>query len=387
MILSICLEDDVLMQLKRVNGPGGLEKTVFTARLGLNSDKTGSLDIDDIDYLRKKLPGINLSYLARQEGMAEGNHKTAGVKVLGINYLWPRFYALNITAGSMWTPQAENEGQRVAVISSELAIRLYGTMEVINTQIKVLGKDYLIAGIYTPSAGILKHLTDDGIPEVYIPGAAFFETVQNPFIRELQIDSAPAGSLDSAKMIPALLHLRGKDMTAYTAIDYHMARVLMEQVPQIQVFIMGILPILVILKFWLSRIRNIAWALRRDSREDDFRIIMKKRRREIRNFLGLTAGLLAVIVFIWSRIHFSPYIPPRLIPDDLIDISHYAEVVKQDISTGQIMAEYCRPETEVQLGVCKIINRFLYYIAWPLGLGRALYAWSQYKRKAGECNE
>lgn len=387
MIIAICLEESMLNQLNSTNGSCGLNKIVLTAQRQSGSDNSSYPNLDDINYLAKKLPGSNLSYLARQYAIVEGNHNTAQVKVLGTNERQIRFNYLDIEAGGMWTREAEREGQQVAVISADLAARLYGSADVKGVEITIQGRPFLITGVFKSGAALLDRLTADGIPEVYIPGEAFYKVVQNPFIREIQIESSQQSNNDVAESISNLLAGMGKVQNYFAVIDYHPTRLLMEQVPKIQIFIIGVLVILVLLDSMKQNTRHIVGIWRKDSRQYYFSTIIKKRWREIITFLILTVGLLLIILFIWNRIHFSLYIPSRYIPNEMIDVSHFMEVIKQDISNAQELAEYYQPELEAQLRVGRVFNHCLYYIIWPLGLGLVLYAGCRIKKKVGKYYE
>lgn len=385
-IMSIGLEAAILNQINRSNGSCGLNKVVMTARRDLGSDNSRYLNLDDINYLARKMPGCNLSYQARQEAVVEGNHNKAGAKVLGTNQQVSKFQHLEMESGSLWTRAAEQEGQLVAVISADLAVQLYGSTNLQGVQISILGKQFLITGVFKPEAALLERLSDDRMPEVYIPGEAFFAAVPNPMIREIQIESRPSKQ-ESAKVIPGLLSEQGIDPDFYKVIDYQPVGILMEQVPRMQIFLIGLMLIWALLRIMRQNFRFIMRLLREDGRNYYFRDILIKRWREISRFMILTAVLLIIILFLWNRIHFNPYIPSRYIPDELIDISYFTEAIKQDISNGQILAEYFRPGPQVQLDAGRVLNRCLYYGIWPLGMVLVLYAWSRIKKREGKSYE
>lgn len=385
-IMSIGLETAMLNQINRSNGSCGLDKVVLTARRHLGGENSRYLNLDDINYLARKLSGCNLSYLARQDAVVEGNHNTAGTKVLGTNQQATKFYHLEMESGSLWTQAAEQEGQLVAVISADLAVQLYGSTDVQGVQISILGKQFLITGVLKPEAALLERLSDDRMPEVYIPGEAFFAAVPNPTIREIQIQSRQ-GKQETAKLLPGLLSEMCIDSDFYKVIDYQPVRKLMEQVPRIQIFIIGIMLIWALLRIMRQNFHFIIRLLREDGRDYYFRDFLIKRRREISRFMILTAVLLIIILFLWNRIHFNLYIPSRYIPDELIDISYFTEAIRQDISNVQVLAEYFRPGPQVQLDAGRVINHWLYYCIWPLGMVLVLYAWSKIKKREGKSYE
>lgn len=387
MTASVYLEGCLLKQLNFVNGPVGLNQVVISFPIQDCAAGGGSLNLEDIAYLAYKLPDGGLSYLLRQDAVAKGGHRSAPVKVLGTNSQWYRFCNLHMQAGAFWTPEREREGQPVAVISADLAARLFGSQEVLGMNIGVYGQEFLIVGIFKPQTALLDRWTDDRVPGVYIPGEVFFKTMPHPVIREVHIEAEPAASEHQRNTIDHLLLAMGKDPAAFTVFDYRTHQVLMSQVPQLQVFIMGLLLLLLLLRLIKAISSGMLRSLREDRGQYYPAALLKKHWRRI---AALTVGGVAaalIMVCVWKRISFDLYIPSRYIPAELIDISHFTEVIKQELSSGQRLVEYYQPSPEAELKIARVINRCFYYVIWPLGLGMVWHTWFSYGKKAGSCNE
>lgn len=383
MIAAMCLEGSLLNLVNTLNGPCGLNKLVLTDRTDTAADINSRLNLNDIEHLKKKLAGRKVSYLVQQEDKVKGNQHTATVKILATNCQWVNFCTMDFRKGSMWTPETELEGQRVAVIGTNLANSLYGSEDVVGMPIYIKDKPFLINGVIADRTGIFSDLTGDGLPEIYVPGAAFYDLSNDLQIREIDIETRSSSAGDAGSEIANLFKDIGKP-AAFKDFNYHEAGILMEQVPKLQCFLIGLFVILTLLQIFKSRTKTLLAQLRLVSRELAFGQVLMARRRQIYLHLGFTAILLLIIILIWNRIHFSPYIPSRYIPDNLIDISYFMEVISQDISNGQQVLAYYQPRPEIQLALIRNLNRILYYIIWPIGLAMVLYAWPQIKKESSE---
>ena len=83
-------------------------------------------------------------------------------------------------------------------------------------------------------------------------------------------------------------------------------------------------------------------------------------------------ALVAVLLLLWKLIRFTLYIPPENIPNELIDVSFWADLIKKGIQTRMQSAGYAAPPGEIQLNILNTIqnwNLFLnLFLGWPLFL-------------------
>jgi len=83
-------------------------------------------------------------------------------------------------------------------------------------------------------------------------------------------------------------------------------------------------------------------------------------------------ALVVVLLLLWKLIRFTLYIPPENIPNELIDVSFWADLIKKGIQTGLQNAGYAAPPGEIHLNVLNTIqnwNLFLnIFLGWPLFL-------------------
>ena len=164
----------------------------------------------------------------------------------------------------------------------------------------------------------------------------------------------------------------GQDPANYKIIDYNVAGLLMEQENLLRNFVAGTVA-MVMLFGWLRRkIRGIDHFCRQRLRDKYWSEMIKG--DAVRLMLGMAEilALVAVLLLLWKLIRFSLYIPPENIPDELIDVSFWADLIKNGIQTGLQSAGYAAPPGEVQLNVLNTIrnwNLFLnIFLGWPLFL-------------------
>lgn len=362
--LSVSLEESLLKRFVRENGPIGLNKLVITSKYDTGTDRTQQFSLDDIDYLGKKLGGAGITYISRQNAMAGINHKSVQARVIGTNFMYPRFRDLHMEKGGIWTEAAEKERQKVAVVDSDLALKLFGSQDVVGLNMDVMDTSFTIVGVVRKNREFITRYYDDDVPEIYIPGPAYFALVQDPEIVEIQAGIPGEGT----DLIVNLLTGLGKNTVSMLSINYQEIMVLMDQLPRLQVFLIGLLCLAGLFRFMIGEFKSLVAMLRAENRKDYFLNVLLKRRHEIVWSLAVLLGLIMLAVFIWINIRFPLYIPAKYLPEDPTNISYFTEVIKQNLSGRLNAFEYNRSITGLQLVFYREIANSLFFIVFPLGL-------------------
>lgn len=359
MLSIIVLGKALVIECSRLNGGYSMQKVLVSVKNQIDSQGTNSFSLDDIDRLKKELSTEDISYTA-QSGLIKPLVSNGGtvlpVRLTGTDYTYPLFNGLALEEGSFITKAHQEEGAMVAVIDEELAWDIFKTVKATGKTLDIFGGVFRIIGVVKKDDSIIGKLTDDGLPDVYIPAAVMLELDDTARITALQIKTVDAGTLDqNTADISSALRQIGKNPANYNISDFNLRYTLMKQQPLLFVFILGAASMLIILVHIKNLIKRLYFLIRDGCRADYFSNVIKGNLAGIVVCLLKTALAFLGIALIWLGIRFKPYIPPRYIPDELTNISYYLDLIKGMIQGDIQNMGYVPPRSELVVNAANML--------------------------------
>lgn len=371
MLSFIVLGGALVEQCIRLNGAFSMQKVLVSGRNRADPPGKDSFTIDDIKRLKKELSIKDISYTARSglvDTSASNGSMAFPVRLVGADQLYTMFNGLKLEEGSFITKKQEEEGAMVAIIDEELAWDAFRTKNAEGKTLDIFGSAFKIIGVMKKDASIIGKLTDDGLQEVYIPASVMLELDKTARITELQIKTADADTRDrNTTDVSAAIRQIGKDPSSYIISDYNLKLALMRQKPLLLVFLLGITSMLMLLSHVNYLFKETYFLIRNRCKADYLSNVIKHNKKEI----GLRALEAAIsitgIALIWAGIRFTLYIPPQNIPDELINISYYSELIKAAIEGGVQNRGYAAPQTELIFNASDMLLNLFFGISFVLG--------------------
>jgi hypothetical protein len=354
---------------------GGLHKTnkiTATWLSNSNQPEQGSFSLKDMRQLTQyNLRDYDLAYAMEASTSAAYQKNQSQAQVLGVNDRYDQFHQINLRSGYFLTFEQEN--QQVAVIDEDLAQALFQNCNVVGQKIELYGREFKITGVAGADHSLIGTLTDRGYGTVYIPVKILLELEADSRITSLEVETRDADTTgrNTAVLETALASI-GQDPANYRIIDYNMERLRLEQNNLLRNFAAGAVAIVILFGLLRQKIGGIYRFCRLRLRDKYWSEMIKG--DAVRLMLGMAEilALVAVMLLLWKLIRFTLYIPPENIPNELIDVSFWADLIKNGIQTGMQSAGYVAPPGEVQLNILNTIqnwNLFLnIFLGWPLFL-------------------
>jgi hypothetical protein len=318
-----------------LNGDCGLNKAVVTAEKQPDPQGTSGLTPREVKRLADTLGTEEFTYTARPalfRAPVKAGDASAVSYVIGANHMLPRFLRMELIRGSFFTETAEREGANVAVIDDRLAWKVFKSFDAAGKTLEIYGVKFKVIGVVRKDASVLGSLADDGFPEVFIPGARLFELDAGAAILSFQVRTEDTGTMDNNRIrIAGALQETGRDPSAYRIEDYNIKRALLEQKPDILMFILGSIVILILLSWLKDVVKEAIAALRLECGTDYLTNVLRRNggRTGIAALKALSAA--AAIFIVGAAIRFRLFIPPERIPEELIDVSFYSELIRNGI--------------------------------------------------------
>lgn len=354
---------------------GGLHKTdkITATRLSnSHQPEEGSFSLQDMRQLSQyNLRDYDLAYAMEASTSAAYQKNQSPAQVLGVNDRYDQFQQINLRSGCFLTFEQEN--QQVAVIDADLAQALFQNCNVVGLEIELYGRKFKIVGVAGNDHSLIGTLTDRGYGTVYIPAKILLELEADFRITSLEVETKDAGTTgrNTAVLETALASI-GQDPANYKIIDYNLAGLLMEQENLLRNFVAGMVAIVMLFGLLRLKIRGIYHFCRLKLRDKYWSEMIKGDATRLVLGMAEVLALVVVLLLLWKLIRFTLYIPPENIPNELIDVSFWADLIKKGIQTGLQNAGYAAPPGEIHLNVLNTIqnwNLFLnIFLGWPLFL-------------------
>lgn len=364
------------------NGDGGMAKAVITVKNQMTSDKA-RLKPGDVKKLADILGTKEFCYTARPalfKASVKAGRKSIVSGITGTNHLLPRFSRMNMIYGSFFAEAAQKEGGYVAVIDDRLAWNAFMTVNAIGKKLEIYGKIFKIVGVVKRDTSILGKLADDGFPEVFIPGDKLLELDMTAGISSLQVGTEDTSTMDNnRKLISGALQEIGKNPSDYSIVDFNIKQALLKQKPDIIIFLLGSIVILIALSWLVRTLKEIITVLYRECRADYLMNVIRKNWRETGIAAIKAVSAIITILLVGAGIRFSLFIPPALIPEELIDISFYFELIRGGIRSSIENQGYVAGAAELLLVRLDMLTGWTLSIMIAVGLILAYASFARLK--------
>lgn len=292
--------------------------------------------------LRERFPEGVVSFSSRRDTMLTRGQVALPVRVCLTDESYPAFSGLKIIRGTYFSSKALALGRNVAVISRDLAERLFMSTDAVGNEITLFDETYTIVGLYQQPKTLLSLLGSDGSERVYVPFTSHMEMgslpVETIFIRDRSLGEA---GFKETMMEDILRKEMGIQTGAYRIIDYYGTETMASQWLSLFLFLAALWTALLLLGSsgrLLGEMKDFVVA---GLRQDYLSGFLRKQFVRVLSYTGRLLGLvgLSVLLAIFARPRV--YIPSQYLPyDNIFDISFYLGKAREAIQASNAMAGY-----------------------------------------------
>ncbi len=353
LILTLCISSGIEAEFG--SGPKG-----FTGRVEINERNSSGaaaagtsslITLRQIEQLKKADSYKEVCYSSTMDSMARSRNSFHPVKVVLTDYNYPDFMDMTMLKGAFFTMDVSRYGLDAAVISDELAYRMFASYDIIGNEIYLFNdQKYKIIGIYRNKNSIVSFLGYDGIEKVYVPFTSYpmaeYLPVQTVMVEGgyLDFESFKAHSVES--FLSAALKV---NTWAYKITDYYSAPALISQFKSALLLLIGLWTIVLLLIKGARLFIKGFTALKSQLKDKYLLELLKSEKIAIAKLVFIAAGTLACIFAILMMVKFKPYIPSEYIPqDNIFDVGFYSEKIKSAIAASNTSHGYVPSEFEIE---------------------------------------
>lgn len=320
----------------------------LTERVEINLNRADQHDASElmryshIADLKNKFPEGYVSFSSRLDSFLGRGEISLPVKVNLTDAAYPGFSGLKIIRGSYFNNRALKYGRNVAVISRDLAERLFMSIDAVGNEITLFDETYVITGLYEQSKTFVSLLGSDGSEIVYVPYTSYMGNgdlpVDTVFIHDRKLGEAGFRRSMTEDILKKVL---GINAEAYRIIDYYGADTMASQWLGLLQFLVALWTAFLLLGIAGKFMRKMKDFICVGCRQDYLFEFLKKQHAPILIFTGKLLGLvgLSVILILYTRPRV--FIPSDYLPaDNIFDLSFYCTRVRETIQASNAMAGY-----------------------------------------------
>lgn len=289
----------------------------------LKSD-TLPFTIKDIENLSERISLNQVSFCAELD---ETNVKEETVTPILTNENYFEIYNHKLIGNGFTKENIENK-DKVAVIGSSLALKLFFNTDAIGKTITLDNGNYTICGVIEESENIINSLSSDGKQRVYIPYTCYSE-YENCEVNTVSYDNKAV----SAPLIEQM------NLSQYHSTNFSEKAKVIKNFEHIIFLILFIALCFITMKIWYRLCRKFIADIKDNLNENYFlkslKVIPQKYILLIITALGIPAALLTI--FLLSD--FSIFIISKYIPyDNIFDVSYYASTIIENANITNNLA-------------------------------------------------
>ena len=215
------------------------------------------------------------------------------------------------------------ENTKAAVISSDLALKLYFNTDVIGKKLIINNSEYIISGIYEKPKGIVNELSSDGEERVYLYYSDY------PAYKSQDVQSiCYRNDAPSAPLIEQM------NLSQYHAENIGEKAKILNDFKSLFFLIIFISLSVLALRIWYKLCGRLFLEIKADLSENYF---LKSVRNIPLKYLLLVVtavGIPLLIIIFFKFINFSLFIPSKYIPyDNIFDIPYYFSKIIEQTNT------------------------------------------------------
>lgn len=289
----------------------------------LKSDEK-PLTVKDMNNLSDRISFNQVSFCVELD---ETNVKEETVTPVLTNEFYFEIYGQKLNGNSITEKNIKNEN-KVAVISSSLALKLFFNTDAVGKTITLNDEVYTICGVIQESENIINSLSSDGKQRIYIPYTCYSE-YENCDVYTISYDN-------SASSAPLIEQMK---LSQYHSTNFSEKANVIRNFENIIFLILFIALCFLALRLWYRICKKLIKDIKENLSENY--ILNSLKSIPIKYvLLAITAfGIPVVLLIIFFLSDFSIFIISKYIPyDNIFDVSYYLNTIIENSNMANNLA-------------------------------------------------
>ena len=289
----------------------------------LKSDEK-PLTVKDMNNLSERISFNQVSFCVELD---ETNVKEETVTPVLTNEFYFEIYGQKLNGNSITKENIKNEN-KVAVISSSLALKLFFNTDAVGKTITLNDEVYTICGVIQESENIINSLSSDGKQRIYIPYTCY-SGYENCDVYTISYDN-------SASSAPLIEQMK---LSQYHSTNFSEKANVIRNFENIIFLILFIALCFLALRLWYRICKKLIKDIKENLSENYILNLLKSIPIKY-VLLAITAfGIPVVLLIIFFLSDFSIFIISKYIPyDNIFDVSYYLNTIIENSNMANNLA-------------------------------------------------
>ena len=283
------------------------------------NSETAPKTVSELEKLFERITDKGIAFCS--EGK-ETKVKEEIVTTVLVNENWFSDYKTEINGENISIQNIENR-DKVAIIGSSLALKLFFTTDAVGKKICIDGNQYTICGVICENESLINKFSADDKQRVYVP----YTTSENYGDRTVDMivydNSVYTGAIVEQMDLPQYysVNLNDKNQTLSS----------FEHILYLAIFI-GFS--IIALKLWYRLSKKLFCKIKENLKTNYFNKSLKSIPVKYAMLVLVFVGIPVLLLVVFSICDFSIFIPSKYIPNDnIFDISHYINMIIDNAKT------------------------------------------------------
>ena len=275
--------------------------------------------ISKMEWLFNRISNDGIAFCSEGEETIE---KEEAVTPVFVNENWFTVYKAKINGKNISAQNIKNK-DKVAVIGSQLALKLYFTTDAAGKKININGGQYTICGVICENEGFINKLSSDSKQRVYIP----YTTAEKYVVR-----TADTIAYDNSVYTAAIVEQM--DLPQYYSVNLNDKNQTLSSFEHISYLAFFIGACIIALKLWYRLSKKLFCKIKENLKTNYFKKSLKSIPVKYAMLALVFVGIPVLLLVVFSICDFSIFIPSKYIPNDnIFDISHYINMIIDNAKT------------------------------------------------------
>ena len=283
------------------------------------NSETAPKTVSELEKLFERITDKGIAFCS--EGK-ETKVKEETVTTVLVNENWFSDYKTEINGENISSQNIDNR-DKVAIIGSSLALKLFFTTDAVGKKICIDGNQYTICGVICENESLINKFSADDKRRVYVP----YTTAENYGDRTVDMivydNSVYTGAIVEQMDLPQYysVNLNDKNQTLSS----------FEHILYLAIFI-GFS--IIALKLWYRLSKKLFCKIKENLKTNYFNKSLKSIPVKYAMLVLVFVGIPVLLLVVFSICDFSIFIPSKYIPNDnIFDISHYINMIIDNAKT------------------------------------------------------
>jgi hypothetical protein len=324
----------VVSDWEQANGAYGVQQLTVNvdpsaARASpVGTEVRAGLSLKNAELLAKKWAPLPIAYVAREQTRAVYGAARLNADVFGVNGAYTVFNEMKLKAGASFARNSVEEHSRVAIVSDAVAQELFHANQVVGKTIELFGVAFTVIGVREDERSLLRHMSDDGSPNIWIPVTTLFDVQPNAAIETIQMADKSSAVAGGESQVNEALNSIGSMPSQFHMLNDELSYTRMSQWRLIQLFVCGMIAIYWLVRLIVRQTTFIQGVFRRRLARDNWTDALVHERTPLLLSTLAVLAMTACIIALWNGIRFHLYIPLEWVPEQMIDVSFYMEKLR-----------------------------------------------------------